>query len=73
MLLHWHAKLDHMNFKQLRDLVVIGYIPKIYARAKEVKYHACQTSKAKLSKTDKSNNIIKDLIIKNHGDLVHMD
>ncbi len=55
MLLHWYAKLDHMNFKQLRDLSLRGYIPNICTRAKPVKCPARQQGKATLSKTDKNN------------------
>ena len=62
-----------MNFKQLRDLVVKGYIPKICARAKLVKFPACQKGKTTMSGTNTSNKIIRDLIIKHSGDLVNMD
>ena len=59
MLLHWHAKLDHMNYKQLRDLALRGCIPRICARDKLVKCPAYQQGKATLKKTDRNNKIVK--------------
>ena len=72
MLLHWHSKLDHMRFKQLRDLVVKVYIPKTCTRFKEVKCPACQQDKDTFSKTHKKNKIVKESIVKYPGDLICM-
>ena len=57
MLLHWHAKLDHVNFIELMDVALRGYIYNICARAKPVKCPACQQGKSTVSKTDKNNKI----------------
>ena len=73
MLLHWYTKLDHVNFKQLRDLDLRDYIPKIYARAKPVKCLAYQQGKDMLSKTDKNDKIVKESDIEFPGNIVYMD
>ena len=67
MLLHWYAKLDHMNFKISRDLSPTGYIPKL------VKFSVLQQERATSSKTDSDNKIVKGTIVKFPGDIVHMD
>ena len=36
-LLHWHNKLDHIGFNQLKDLASRRFVPKIIARAGKVK------------------------------------
>ena len=72
-LLHWHNKLDHMGFTQLKDLAKRGYLPPTIATAQKVICPACQQGKAIKITANKDNKIVKDTVVINPGDLIHMD
>ena len=49
------------------------FLPKIIAKAKEVKYPARQQGKVIKFRSENTNKIAKDQIVVNRGDLIHMD
>ena len=34
LLLHWHAKLDHMGFNEIKDLASKGFLPYVLTKAR---------------------------------------
>ena len=56
-LLHWHNKLDHMGFSQIKDLAKKGYLPSIIINAQKVICPACQQGKAAKMSVNKHNKM----------------
>ena len=72
LLLHYHNKLDHIRFDEIRALAGRGLLPKCLIRANAVKCVACQAGKDHIKSSSKKGKIVGELITK-PGDLVHMD
>ena len=72
LLLHYHNKLDHMGFKQVRQLASVGFLPRCIAKANAVLCAGCQAGKSHLKSASKTGKIVKENIAK-PGDLIHMD
>ena len=62
-----------MGFSKLKDLSKMGYLPENLTRARSDKYLACQQGKAHITSLVINNELIKGVIVKNPGNLVHMD
>ena len=62
LLLHWHSKLHHIGFNQMKDSTKRGYLPKILNRARSVKCLACQQGKAHMTASETTSNIVKGII-----------
>jgi len=59
LLLHYHNKLDHMGFKQVRQLASVGFLPRCIAKANDVVCDGCQAGNSHLSSASKTGKIVK--------------
>ena len=72
LLLHYHEKLDHMNFKRIKHYCKLGLLPKRLAKVEAPVCLACQMGKGHKVSRSRHNKIVNETITK-PGQLVHVD